>query len=336
VDLGLRVVDDNAVKNNARKLLYEKLGVQYYQPSFVISQIVKRYNPPLDIVLSDSVSHLKYLYQTLSDDQALDGCIFVMNQSEVPIYRKSVRFEDSIIVDDLYFDTPVDFGTRHLAEELSFDGKSGIHIVHEAYLEAVSSLHEARLWKQWLGKKALIRSVPMLQRSSTKRISPLFTKIIKYRPHLLVGVLKRYWNSYKSQLQESKAIEEAVRDAKVPCYGAPVRRPLETTYLGTPQLREICRQACVDKHFDLFLNLGQSSEVSENELVEWEFLTVLGVGTEPDINFFRNVLSHLIRVDNGQDLKRGLFYVYEQLSEEAHYEHGNKIRYERQIFRITI
>ncbi|KAF3407649.1 hypothetical protein DPV78_001639 [Talaromyces pinophilus] len=326
VDSGLRIVDGNAVKNNARKMLYEKLGVQYYEPSLIISHIYKRYDSPLDIGLSDSVSHLKYLYQTLPDDQALDERIFVMNQNQVPIYRKPVTLAKSMIVDDLYFGTPEDFGTEHLAEELNIDGQPGIHIVHEAYLEAVSLREfQARPWKQWLEKKALIHSLPRLLRSSTKRISPLFTKIIKYRPHLLVGVLKRYWNSYKSHLQESKAIREAIRDAKVPCYGNSIRRPLETTYLATPQLREICRQACVDEYFDLFLDLVKSSEVSENGLVEWEFLTVLGVGIAPDINFFRNVLSHLIRRDSGQDLERGLFYIYEQLSEEAHYEHGDKM-----------
>jgi hypothetical protein len=328
VDLGLRVVDDNALRNNARKLLFEKLGVQYCEPSFVISQIIKRYDTPLDIVLSDSVSHLKYLYQTLPDDQALDERIFVMNQSGVPIYRKSLTLEKSMIVDDLYFGTPGNFGTRHLAKELNTDGQPGIHIAHEVYHEAVSSREEfqARPWKQWLERKALIRRVPRLRHSSTKGVSSLFTKIIKHRPQLLVGVLKRYWNSYKSQ--ESKAIKQAIRDAEVPCYGAPIRRPLETTYLATPQLRRICRQACVNEHFDLFLDLGESSKVSENGLAAWEFLTVLGVGTKPDINFFRDVLSTLTDRVDGQDLKRGLFYVYEQLSEEILYEDGEQIRYE--------
>lgn len=327
-DLGLPIVDDDALKNNARKSLYEKLGVQYCQPSFVASQIVKRYVPPHRINLADSISHLKYLYQTLPDDEALNDCIFVMNQSEVPIYRKFVTFGRSITVDDLYFDTIGDFGTRHLAQELKSNASPGIHILHDSYLEAISLNEEikGRSWKQWLEKKALIRRVPRLRHSSTTGISPLFTQIIAFRPQLLVGLLKRYWNSYKSQ--KTDAIEEAIRNAEVPCNGTDTLRPLKATYLPTPQLTKICQQACVIDYFDLFVDLGSSSEASETGLAQWEFLNLFGVGIKPDIDFFRDILSVLTEDVTGQELKRGLFYVYEQLCEGSRHGDSFSIRYE--------
>ncbi|QGA16253.1 hypothetical protein EYB26_003920 [Talaromyces marneffei] len=316
MDLDLQIVDDDALNNSARKLLYEKLEVQYCSPSFVASQIVKRYHPPQRINLADSVSHLKYLYQTLPDDEALNDSIFMMNQNKVPIYRKFVTFGRSIIVDDLYFDTNGDFGTRHLAQELKSNGSPAIHILHDAYLEAIPLNEEikGRSWKQWLEKKALIRKVPRLQRSSTTGISPLFREIIARQPRLLVGLLKRYWSTYKSQTTD--AIEEAICNAEVPCNGTDALHPLKAIYLPTPQLTRICQQSCVSDYFDLFVNVGLSSEESETGLAAWEFLKVFGVGIKPDINFFRDILSALTENISGLELKRGLFYVYEQLSEE--------------------
>lgn len=327
-DLDLQIVDDDALKNNARNSLYKKLGVDYCLPTFVVRQIVKRYNPPQGINLADSVSHLKYLYQTQLDSEALNDCIFVMNQSEVPIYRKFVTFGRSIIVDDLYFDTVGDFGTRHLAQELKSNGLPGIHIIHDAYLEAISLNDgiKGRSWKQWLEKKALIRKVPRLRHPSTTGISPLFTQIIAFRPQLLVGLLKRYWSSYKSQ--KTAAIEEAIRNAEVPCNGTDILRPLKATYLPTPQLTKICQKACINDYFDLFVDLGSSSEASETGLAQWEFLQVFDVGIKPDINFFREILSVLTENITGQELKRGLFYIYEQLSEEFRYGDAFSIRYE--------
>ncbi|KAI7968869.1 hypothetical protein EIK77_002865 [Talaromyces pinophilus] len=327
-DLNLQIVDDHALKNSARNSLYKDLGVQYCSPSFVVRQIVKRYNPPLGINLADSVSHLKYLYQTCPDGEALNDCIFVMNQSQVPVYRKFVTFGRSIIVDDLYFDTIGDFGTRHLAQELKSKGSPGIHILHDAYLEAVSLNEETfgRSWKEWLEKKALIRKVPRLRHSSTTGISPLFTEIIAKRPQLLVGLLKRYWSSYRSQ--KTDAIEEAIRNAEVPCNGTDILHPLKATYLPTPQLTKLCQQACVDDYFDLFVDLGSPSEASEAGLAQWEFLQVFGVGIKPDINFFTDILSVLTDNITGKELKKGLFYVYEQLSEEFRHSDGFSIRYE--------
>lgn len=332
-DLGLQIVDDDALENDARKSLYEKLGVQHCSPSFVAGRIVKRYNPPQRINLEESVSHLQYLYQSLLDNEALNDCIFVMNQSEIPIYRKFVTFGRSLIVDDLYFDTIGDFGTRHLARELrKVNGSSGINILHDAYLEAIPLNEEinGRSWKQWLAKKALVRDVPRLRHPSTTGISLLLTNIIDLRPQLLVGLLKRYWSSYKNQ--KTVAIEEAIRNAEVPCNGTDTHHPLKATYLPTPQLMKICQQACVNDYFDLFVDLSPSSETSETGLVQWEFLKVFGVGIKPDLNFFGDIISALTENITGQKLKNGLFYAYEQLSEEFSYTHKDEIRYESKIY----
>lgn len=335
-DLGMQIVDDDALENNAQKSLYEKLGVQYCSPAFVARQIVKRYNPPQRINLAESVSHLKYLYESLPDE-ALNKCIFVMNQSEIPIYRKFVTFGRSIIVDDLYFDTIGDFGTRHLAQELrEVTGSSCINILNDAYLGAISLTDEinGRSWKQWLEEKILIRKVPRLQHPSTTGISLLFTKIIEFRPQLLAGVLKRYWSSYQSQ--KTVAIEQAIRNAEVPCHGTNTHYPLKATYLPTPRLMEICQHARINDYFDLFIDFGSSSEGSETGLAQWEFLKVFGVGITPDINFFRDVISALIENTTGKKLKDGLFYVYEQLFEEISYADGDDIRYEFPNYQITI
>ncbi|KAH8702222.1 hypothetical protein BGW36DRAFT_289384 [Talaromyces proteolyticus] len=324
-DLRLKVVDENALEDCNRKSLYEILGVEKCDPSLVQDRISKRYNPPRDINLSKSIAHLKYLYQTLPDDKELNNCIFVMSQSMVPIYRILVPFGRPITVDDLYFDTSGEFGTRHLAMELQSDeGLSGIHLLHDAYLEAVSSHEELenRPWKRWLKKKALIRRVPRLGRKSSSRISHLFTRIINYKPQLLVGTLKRYWSSYEDE--KTQPIVETIRNAEVPCIDTDTQSPLKATYLPTLQLTAICNQACLRGYFNLFLHLSTSSGVTETP-AGYEFLEEFGVGTKPDLNFFSDILSALTENITGQDLKTGLFYIYEQIFEEFHANDGERI-----------
>jgi hypothetical protein len=330
LDLVLKLVDEHAFANDSRKTLYEALQVEYCEPEFIIKKIERKYNTPFGVNLENSVSHLKYLYWNLPREQNLDRKIFLMSQDEIPVYKVQVLFGRSCTVDDIYFDTIGDFGTRHVAEELRStvpsNKSSGIHLINDAYLTAVSSDEEREdiTWKRWLESNAQVRKVPRLRRPSSTSISPLFKTIITYRPMLLVGILKRYWDTYANELNPE--IIQEIKNAEVPCSDPHIYYPLKAAYFPTAKLTSIVERSCASGSFGLFLDIVPASGLIETA-AGWEFLTKFDVGVKPDLRFFKDILSTLTEEEVSKtQLQTGLFYVYEQLSEEFRLENHDSIR----------
>jgi hypothetical protein len=330
LDLGLKLVDEGAFANDSRRTLYEALQVEYCEPEFIIRRIERKYSTPFGVNLENSVSHLKYLYWSLPRRQELDRKIFLMNQDGIPIYKVQVLFGRPCTVDDIYFDTSGDFGTRHLAEELRSAVPSnesrGIHILNDAYLEAVSleaERHEVT-WRRWLESNAGVRIVPRLRSRSTTGISPLFNTVITYRPMLLVGLLKRYWGTYAGEL--TPEVIQEIKNAEVPCRDSNYNYPLKAAYLPTANLTSIVERSCASGYFDLFIDIMHVSESIETA-TGWEFLTNFDVVIKPDLRFFKDILTTVTEDVSGTQLQTGLFYVYEQLAEAFRFENHDSIRY---------
>lgn len=315
-DLGLHLVSQDAIRNETRKTLFSMLNVTNCEPTFVIDQILKRYNRPRDVTLVESVSHLRYLYRTFREDEELNARIYVIDHQETPVFRKYVTFGEEIIVDDLYFETPGQYGTKQLAQELESLANerhaSGIkiHFIHEFYLSAVpdDARSHGRSWGQWLEEVASVRRIPKLKNSTKSNdLSTLFKNIIDVRPDLLICLLKSYWESYESEL--TPQIIDKIRDAEVPCRVIDELYPLKSTYFPSGELREICSQARINDAFDYFV-LIPSSWATET-IAGWEFLTKFGVGTEPDLQFFKDLFEVMDEKLPLSEKRDGYFAIYE-------------------------
>ncbi|CRG88031.1 Cadherin-89D [Talaromyces islandicus] len=140
---------------------------------------------------------------------------------------------------------------------------------------------------------------------------------------LLIGILKRYWGTYVKKLTQE--IIQEIKNAEVPCGDPDIYYPLKAAYFSTVNLTSIVERSYTSDYFDLFLDIGHASEPIETA-AGWEFLTKFDVGVKPDLRFFKDILIKLTEEASGTQLQTGLFYVYEQLSEEFRLENRDSIQ----------
>lgn len=330
-DLELHIVESQALQNEARRLLFETLGVSHYDPAFLRERILRKYNRRGTVTLDNSISHLCYLYRTAPRGEYLNHRIFLMDKDETPIYRRFVTLGEGIVVDDLYFETPGEYGTQRLALDLRSSARERglqeprIRFIHESYVEAVPS--DVRInghsWKSWLEDMVPVRRIPKFRESvSSGNLSMLFKDIVLLRPGILIGLLKTYWDSYERDL--TPEIVEAIQSSEVPCQGTNSLFSLLSTNFPSTELRELCSRATISDKFKFFLAIppGWTTDTT----VGWEFLEIFGVGLRPDLWFIKDIFHCLREEFTPSEAQRGYFAIYEELSRRFHGEPLDEIR----------
>lgn len=340
-DLGLRLVDPQALKNPARKSLFKNLGLQKCSPKDVIALILKKYNTGSNVHLQASISHLRYLYWHLpKNERDLPKTIYLQDQESRPVYRSFATRSREVIVDDLYFETDDEYGPKELLK-VSPQSNHGsavsapgfpAHYINSAYLTAVApeSCHRNLVWEEWLQSFAGVRRVPRLSWPPTQfnpsRLTDLFLYIVESRREKLIGTLKAQWSSYEVLMTPD--IIETLSEATVPCESCGDRQ-LQETYLPLPSLKRICRKGGILRSFP-FLRLPV--ELDEGNQHEWSFLETFGVVCKQDVDFHLECLRHLVRAN--QDLDdmpseslSNLIQTYEAIEGHSSSDDHKRIKY---------
>ena len=331
IDLSLHMVERVALQNVARRSLFERLGVSHCVPTFVISHIVQKYNARGTVTLDDSVSHHHYLYRTLARGMPLDYRIFLMDQDETPIYRRFVTLGPGTVVDDLYFETPGEYGTKQIAQKIQSAAREQgrqdfeMHFIHESYVGSVpfDVRSDGRSWENWLEDIASVRRIPKLKESAmSNRLSKLFRDVVDLRPELLVGLLKTYWDSYEEDL--TPEISEAIRSAEVPCQGTDRSFSLRSTHFPSAELRELCSRATISNDFEFFLVIPPTW--TTDTTIGWEFLCGFGVGMQPSLRFFQDIFICLREELTPSQAQEGYFAIYEELFRHFHRTQPDRLK----------
>ena len=335
-DLGLRLLDAEALRNTSRSSLFAKLGVQSVKPSEVIKMILKKYNHP-GVTLQQSISHLRYLYHYLTRDHGtLNKLIYMHDQNRIPTYRAHVTYGNGPIVDDLYFETDDEFGAKALFADPSGVGtlKSTatfypVHFLHSSYLDAVPA--DTRLedmsWEAWLHDVAEVRYVPRLVRSSDPtKLSPIFQAIVDKLPSKLVPCLHAHWSEYCDLIEPQ--IEGVLRSACVDCEGGLSDCTLERSYLPTKLLKDSYAELDLKKSPVSFLKLPLT--LRANDCQELCFLSLFGVGYEPTIDFLLEVLRACTEEPESllKTPLRSMRKIYEAVARLSKIDDYERIRYE--------
>ena len=85
-DLGLRLVENTALANTARRQLFTKLGAEDLAPASVVKLILRKYNKHSNVTREESIGHLRYLYHFDSEKgQALDKRICIFDKRDHPV-----------------------------------------------------------------------------------------------------------------------------------------------------------------------------------------------------------------------------------------------------------
>ncbi|KAE8364464.1 hypothetical protein BDV27DRAFT_128412 [Aspergillus caelatus] len=315
-DLKLDIVKRDVFEHPERRKLMEMLGVKGCTPARVVQAILGKYNSATGHTLTSSVNHLVYLFKTLRKEDKLDKRVFIMDQMGKRIYHTFVLFGADIIVDDVYFETEGDYGTKDLSRRLRCvpEGQENvdinIHIIHNAYVNAVppEARSNGRSWEQWLEEVVLVRRIPRLKHRQQDRLSTLCQLTAKHQPMTLVWILKTYWNSYRDEL--TTGVISGIRSTKVACRNSANLKKLGLTYFPSAELRRLCSETHVDNLFDRFLDVPIG--LARDDTCEWGFLASFGLRFDPDLPMIADICSWLAVTSNPP--QTALFKMYKEIS----------------------
>ncbi|KAL2038032.1 hypothetical protein N7G274_009252 [Stereocaulon virgatum] len=321
-DLGLRLVESTTLEMPARIALFSDLGVRTCVPKDVIALIIRRYNRWNTVNLQHSIEHLRCLYWDLpKDEKTIDKTTYLKDLNHMPVYRSFVTLEkDYLTVDDLYFESDDESGTKMLSMR-ALDGDKvfapsfDAHFISKEYLGVIppESHRNGLSWRERLVKFAKIRAVPCLvSPKDGAKLSDIFIHIMVNRKEQLVGTLKAHWSSYTRSMKDE--IIETLSKARVPCEGA-TEELLGRTYLPLPHLKQRCADLGAEGAVP-FLKLP--SELRQSSPLEWDFLKTLHVRHEDDLDFYIYILRHF-RSIQAKDLKAvdKVFAVYSELEKHS-------------------
>ncbi|KAF8865581.1 hypothetical protein BDZ45DRAFT_641278 [Acephala macrosclerotiorum] len=309
-DLNLKLVQPTAVLNIARTTLFLHLGVTVAPATNIISLISGRYRGQPSCTLSQNISHLRYLYWNLPrDTTTLDKNIYLIDQDSNNVSRTTDH------PDYVYFEEPgEEYGPQRLFLSTYSNGCNipglAIHILHWAYLSTFQSripaetIHHGRSWKQWLAEFANVKSYPQIRNSGSRMLSDEFKYIIAHQPSKLVGLLKRYWSLYESEITND--VSKELKIAGVPLEDGR-NKILKTTFFPLPKLKGIVYRLGIK----LFPFLRLPEELTDDDENAWHFLTRFGVKFSEDFHFYVEALICLSNENEGEIGGTTLDAVYE-------------------------
>lgn len=309
-DLSLYMIDPLASRNDDRKALFDKLGVQEVSTSYVRDLIVKKYERSINgdnFDLCSSRRHLEYLYlthqtQDCEPSQLRNIQVYCQNGALGMPHEK-----------DFYISNNEQYGARELLKQTEPGREPGagapgllVCFLHQQYLEdtpTISAGHTLQ-WKEWLHKYVKIRRHLRLTstESSTRRtvLSDVCLYLANHRPERFLGVLQYHWRFEGRVIAENPSITDILRSTKVLCKDNRMMT-LSDTYLPIPSLERRCATFMNDTRFFPFLML-EAPLSEESYPVEWEFLhTTFGVGLYCNLDFYLAILAAIFESNDSAD-----------------------------------
>ena len=286
-DLGLNLVCTLATENIAWTDLLITLGVSSCQQDSVIRAIHTRYKARnLDnFTVFNAAAHIRYLYWFLpKDHSSLAPQIRLANQ------HCSLLKEDQY----LYFPDEEDeySPSKIFMQDDELPGYP-VHYLHKEYLSAVHPevVRNGWPWMRWLEEIAKVRRRPELRVKGYEKLSKEFQYIINHRSNKLLGVLKRGWAYYRSQISE--IMEGELRNSAVLLKNGR-RTSLLRTFLPLPKLRKITAELHVA---DAFPFIAMFEPIRDEEKLEWIFVKDLGVGIDDNLEFYLSALKTFMTIN---------------------------------------
>lgn len=313
-DLGLKLVDQTASANSARKELFRALGVETATTQAITSLISKRYRAgslgQSDVSLDHSVSHLAYIFfHPIKNHANVDPDVWVFDHNIRLVNRrgpfmKNIYFEKA---NDNY--APKQLFPARSTVPNSFE-PSYLHVRYVSRFDADTNVH-GKSWMNWLRDHVGIHwTVQLLSPSSPERTSDEFEFVLKYRADVLPGLLQRNWTEYEHQITSD--IRTAIGLTEVPT-GSGSKLKLKDTFLPLPTLRAEAQFFGVGNFSFLHLPTTLTAE----NCTDWIFLEHVGVKTNINLLFYRVMLWCLARGRPGSVNQTVLPTLYTRLGDQC-------------------
>lgn len=290
-DLEYRLVDPEAEKHASRRHLFVELRVQEGRVTDIKQQILQRYakTDSCSPSLEDSRRHLRFLFwhSSSTDSPERYRNICILDEEKRPIYpSKPQHMWADCVQDDVYFDSPGDFGMSGICRNSPGGVKGHVaHFLHPDYTDFPKEPdRNGRTWKEWLTKFAYLRGEPRLEDPKDKsKLSPVFEYVLSHRSDCLLGVLNQHWSSYKGLI--SPDIRDALRDAEVPLENMG-NFVLEKSFFPTKKNKAEAKTLGLENNMP-FLERPHETCSGDWNFLEKEF----GVSFQPDLKFALQALD---------------------------------------------
>ncbi|KAF7154875.1 hypothetical protein CNMCM5623_003133 [Aspergillus felis] len=324
--LDILTVSGEAVKDNEQKELFRLLGVRCASPELVMRRISDHshaisFVPTARNLIADFMHILCYVYDSCAkDDRLKTPCLMIFDEHSLsrPVCRDSCP---RYIPSDVYLRTDGAYGTEAIAKRLDSGSLFGprLPLLHPTFLypNLISKTHIANdTWRLWLEQQGIIRQVPRLTHwNNRKQLSELFNAIISHHPDILLGVLGRYWDTYRAEIKEEPLIASAIKGAKVPTSNGLAR--LDECYFPIPEFCNLVEAVSTTLNINFLKLPGIWGLGSERE---WGFLRELGVSGDEEVTFIKVVKDRLLSTMTLEDAKPHFFELYRWISERLFFE----------------
>lgn len=175
---------------------------------------------------------------------------------------------------------------------------SDVRFIHSAYFEDPPSKPEQHnlTWEQWFHEFLGIRRYSRLISADGCTISPECRYVEERLPARLLGFLKHNWAGESERIDSNPLQIQLLKKLVVLCEGG-LRVPIDEAYFPLPILTNLrSRFMTSDETFpDLFPFLDLEDPTPENSPLKWDFLRSLGVKSDPDLQFYLDILRYIVK-----------------------------------------
>jgi hypothetical protein len=320
--LDILTVSEEAVRDNDQKELFRLLGVRHACPELVM-ELISHHSHAISHVpttarnlIAESMHILHYVYDSCAkDDRLKPPCLMLFDEHclRIPVCKTSCpRYSPC----DVYLRTDGAYGTGAIAKRLGPGSffSPGLLLLHPTFLDPnrISETDTASdTWRIWLEQQGMIRRVPRLtQRNNGKQLSDLFNEIISHHQDLFVGILRRYWDTYGTEIKGEPLIASAIKGAKVPTLNGLAK--LDECYFPIPEMCSLVEAMSTTLNIN-FVKLPETWGPDSEQ--GWGFLRELGVSGGGTVAFMKVVKDRLLSTMTLEDAESHFFELYRWISE---------------------
>jgi hypothetical protein len=286
-DLGMRLVDPMATRNESRCTFFDNLGVHRIDVPVVSNireSILRQPTVPRMVArLESSVERMRFLFLTqhlYPEEGGLSDKFMVHNHLEAARYPS---------VTDLYISNDDPYGAELF---LRRKGRQ-VNCVHSRYFLEIPSIgpDSDLTLHRWMHKYLGIRQHLRLVSSDRNSLSVECLDTAATRPAEFLGFLRHLWSSEGHIVLRTDPLLNALKETRVLCRNEKTEK-LCDTYLPLKPLLDVLRQFLGDEYFPFI----QSSELFGQDEVShlWSFLVRnLGVGNHDNVSFRLQLMRRL-------------------------------------------
>ncbi|KAF2421213.1 hypothetical protein EJ08DRAFT_738278 [Tothia fuscella] len=323
LDLSLSLVDQEALLNQSRKLLFSKLSVIECEPLAIFPLIQQRYQTRSPIDVAAHKPHVRFLYWHHDQLQSgSDSFHFVNTRPQwfVPGPSRGWTY---------YPRGAGDYAAAKLLASAVEDRlELNMNILRDDYFDDLQQLElrHDQTPSDWLHSFLSLKTTIQLCSRTDYGVSSMSQElkfIAEKKPQFLLGVLKADWEHFNN----CNTWNNFFSKCNIPILHSDNERRLKDTYLPLPSLLSITNRYSVSQDFGYIRELAGMTNENAGA---WHFLKQFGVTIDENLQFWLFVLQKVSTLESTIIASIDVANIYLELQTRCRSQ--NNIELLRQIF----